>query len=194
MAENEKLDLNFREEEEKNRGAIEERGDFKMAKQLRDIDAAQHIIYEYAQGVRERRAQWREEKIKEDDKKKQAWLAQEREEAAAASTSETSTVRTGERKATPPRPIRPVPAPPSQQQIPATPSQLPEVPGLSPRLRLQTENFKNTQGQTDDSYYAKKIFDEIRQRSYITQHPTSQYYNISPEIKRIYDGFMTEDY
>eukprot|EP00971_Amphidinium_carterae_P065692 1301945-Amphidinium_carterae.1 len=50
MTANEKLDLNFREEEEKDKGAIEERGDFKIAKQLRDIDAAQHIVYEYARG------------------------------------------------------------------------------------------------------------------------------------------------
>eukprot|EP00971_Amphidinium_carterae_P117235 2322351-Amphidinium_carterae.1 len=47
---------------------------------------------------------------------------------------------------------------------------------------------------TDDAYYEKKLFDELRQRRYILQHPTSQYRTTSPEIKRIYEGFETEDY
>eukprot|EP00971_Amphidinium_carterae_P112393 2226001-Amphidinium_carterae.1 len=47
---------------------------------------------------------------------------------------------------------------------------------------------------TEDAYYEKKLFDELRKRSYILQHPTSQYRITSPEIKRIYDGFETEDY
>eukprot|EP00971_Amphidinium_carterae_P015341 302841-Amphidinium_carterae.1 len=38
------------------------------------------------------------------------------------------------------------------------------------------------------------MFDEVRQRSYIVRHPTSQYEKSSPQIKRIYDGFETEDY
>eukprot|EP00971_Amphidinium_carterae_P268730 5330920-Amphidinium_carterae.1 len=182
LAENEKLDINMREEEEKSRGAIEELEDFQRAKQDRNKDAVREIIYEYARGARERKARVRDEKIKEDNKKKQAWLqeeleAQEAREATAASTSATSTERTGDRKPTPPRPVRQAPIPPSQLQaqattIPATPNQIPEVPGLSPRLRLNAENFKNTPGQKEDSYYAKKLFEEIRQRSYISQHPT----------------------
>eukprot|EP00971_Amphidinium_carterae_P329763 6462431-Amphidinium_carterae.1 len=93
----------------------------------------------------------------------------------------------------PPRPSRTPPIP-ARDRVPATPGALPEVPRLSPRLQLKAENFKNTRGKTDDSYYEKKLFDEIRQRSYILQHPTSQHYNSSPEIKRVYEGFVTEDY
>eukprot|EP00971_Amphidinium_carterae_P168783 3344027-Amphidinium_carterae.1 len=178
---NMKLDLQMREEEEKSRGKIEEREDYQQAQDNKDSEAVEEIVYEYAKGARERKAQWKAEKIKEDNKKKEAWMkeiaeAQGRENTAAASTSATSTERTGERKPTPPRPERqpPIPARHQQtsQQIPATPNQLPEVPGLSPRLRLTTENFKNTPGQKEDSYYEKQLFDEIRQRSYISQHPT----------------------
>eukprot|EP00971_Amphidinium_carterae_P278568 5529687-Amphidinium_carterae.1 len=71
IEENEKLDLTLREKE-KDRGAIKEREDFKLAKHMRDTEAAQEIVYEYARGVRERRARWREEKIKDDNKKKEA--------------------------------------------------------------------------------------------------------------------------
>eukprot|EP00971_Amphidinium_carterae_P152643 3025308-Amphidinium_carterae.1 len=35
---------------------------------------------------------------------------------------------------------------------------------------------------------------KLRQRSYITQHPTSQYYKSTDEIKRVYDGFEKQDY
>eukprot|EP00971_Amphidinium_carterae_P200570 3980207-Amphidinium_carterae.1 len=83
---------------------------------------------------------------------------------------------------------------PSSERVPATPAPQPEVPGLSPRLQLKAENFKNERGKTDDSHYEKKLFDEIRQRSYLIHHPTSQYNSASPEIRRIYDGFVTEDY
>eukprot|EP00971_Amphidinium_carterae_P136531 2705172-Amphidinium_carterae.1 len=93
----------------------------------------------------------------------------------------------------PPMPTRPVPIP-AGQQVPATPAPRPEVPGLSPRLRSVPENFKNEKGQKEDSYYEKKLFEEVRQRSYIKQHPTSQYPESTPEIKRIYDGFENEDY
>eukprot|EP00971_Amphidinium_carterae_P089770 1777364-Amphidinium_carterae.1 len=50
IEDNEKLDYNLREEEERERGAIEEREDFKIAKYHRDSDAVQEIVYEYARG------------------------------------------------------------------------------------------------------------------------------------------------
>eukprot|EP00971_Amphidinium_carterae_P288564 5729903-Amphidinium_carterae.1 len=50
IEENVKLDLNMREEEEKDKGAIEEREDFQRAKHIRDQDAVQEIVYEYARG------------------------------------------------------------------------------------------------------------------------------------------------
>eukprot|EP00971_Amphidinium_carterae_P246453 4894972-Amphidinium_carterae.1 len=138
IAENEKFDLNMREEEEKARGAIEELEEFQQAKFDRNKEAVREIVYEYARGVREQKARWREGKIREDNEKKKAWLkevveAQEREDAAAAaasSTSRTSTETaareaTGERRPTPPRPKREPPIPESQR-VPATPNQLPE--------------------------------------------------------------------
>eukprot|EP00971_Amphidinium_carterae_P043352 853267-Amphidinium_carterae.1 len=50
IEENEKFDLNMREQEEKDRGAIEEREDFKLAKHRKVSDAVQEIVYEYARG------------------------------------------------------------------------------------------------------------------------------------------------
>eukprot|EP00971_Amphidinium_carterae_P189854 3768455-Amphidinium_carterae.1 len=134
--ENEKLDLNMREEEEKARGAIEELQDFQRAKADRNSEAVQEIVYEYARGARQRKARWREEKVKEDNKKKQEWLkeAVEAQEREAAATRAASTSATSIRRPTPPRPIREPPIPQSQGLIPATPNPLPEVPGLSPRL------------------------------------------------------------
>eukprot|EP00971_Amphidinium_carterae_P241010 4784921-Amphidinium_carterae.1 len=58
---NMKLDMKMREEHEKHKGAIEEREDFQQALEHRDSDAVQEIVYEYAKGVRERKAQWRTE-------------------------------------------------------------------------------------------------------------------------------------
>eukprot|EP00971_Amphidinium_carterae_P216228 4292295-Amphidinium_carterae.2 len=76
--------------------------------------------------------------------------------------------------------------------IPATPGQ--GVPKISPRLRLDPKNFRNDRVQRDDTYYKKKIFEELRQRSYITNHPTSQHSKSTDEIKRVYDGFEKQDY
>eukprot|EP00971_Amphidinium_carterae_P291161 5781249-Amphidinium_carterae.1 len=76
-SENEKLDLNMREEEEKARGAIEELQDFIQAKADRNNEAVQEIVYEYARGVRERKARWKEQKIIEDNKKKAEWMREE---------------------------------------------------------------------------------------------------------------------
>eukprot|EP00971_Amphidinium_carterae_P187955 3730634-Amphidinium_carterae.1 len=200
---NHELDMKMRDEYEKTKGPIEEREDFQQALADKDAEAIQEIVYEYAKGARELKAQWKTEKLKDDEKKKEAWLKEVlreqvtvQEGAATSSTTSTATAQEGsteERKKTPPRPVRQPPVPASQR-VPATPAVLPEVPGLSPRLQLKTENFKNTPGKTDNSYYERKLFDEIRQKSYIIQHPTSQYHNLSPEIKRIYDGFVTEDY
>eukprot|EP00971_Amphidinium_carterae_P350731 6491712-Amphidinium_carterae.2 len=45
-------------------------------------------------------------------------------------------------------------------------------------------NFRNDGVPRDGSYYEKKIFEELRQRSHITQHPTSQYSKSTDEIKK----------
>eukprot|EP00971_Amphidinium_carterae_P169956 3367593-Amphidinium_carterae.1 len=50
IEENDKFDLNMREEEEKARGAIEELEDFQRAKQDRNREAIKEIVYEYARG------------------------------------------------------------------------------------------------------------------------------------------------
>eukprot|EP00971_Amphidinium_carterae_P193421 3838167-Amphidinium_carterae.1 len=60
------------EEEEKHKGAIEEREDFRQAQHRKDSEAVQEIVYEYAKGARDRKAQWRTERIKDDEKKKEA--------------------------------------------------------------------------------------------------------------------------
>eukprot|EP00971_Amphidinium_carterae_P189249 3756687-Amphidinium_carterae.1 len=149
---NHKLDLKLREEYEKYKGPIEEREDFQQALADKDAEAIQEIVYEYPKGVRERKAQWKRGKLKDDDKKKEAWLKEVLREQAinieehdkqkivqegAATSSATSTAArdgsTEERKKTPPRLIREPPIPASQR-VPATPGALPEVPGLSPRL------------------------------------------------------------
>eukprot|EP00971_Amphidinium_carterae_P113362 2245889-Amphidinium_carterae.1 len=130
-------------------------------------------------------------KAEEDDKQRTTRV---QEETAASSSATSATAAQGEnqiteeRKKTPPRPTREAPIP-ANQRVPPTSGALSEVQGLSPRLQLKTENFKNTPGKTDDSYYdyERKLFDEIRQKSYIIQHPTNQYHNLTPEIKRIYD-------
>eukprot|EP00971_Amphidinium_carterae_P156691 3106073-Amphidinium_carterae.1 len=88
---------------------------------------------------------------------------------------------TDPRPKTPPKPQRTVPIP-ARQQVPSTPGQ--GVQGISPRLRLEPKNFKNDRVPRDDIYYEKKIFEELRQRNYITEHPTSQYHQSTDEIKR----------
>eukprot|EP00971_Amphidinium_carterae_P231261 4589255-Amphidinium_carterae.1 len=60
---------------------------------------------------------------------------------------------------------------PLYERVPPMPGAIPEVQGLSPRLQLEAENFKHDKNK-DDSYYEKKLFDEIRQKSYILQHPS----------------------
>eukprot|EP00971_Amphidinium_carterae_P011563 227477-Amphidinium_carterae.1 len=45
IEENDKFDLNMREEEEKARGAIEELEDFQRAKRDRNREAVQEIVY-----------------------------------------------------------------------------------------------------------------------------------------------------
>eukprot|EP00971_Amphidinium_carterae_P121455 2405115-Amphidinium_carterae.1 len=82
---------------------------------------------------------------------------------------------------TPPKLNRAVPIP-ARDQVPSTPAQ--GVQEISPRLRLEPKNFKNDQVPREDSYYEKKILEELRQRSYITEHPTSQYHQSTDEIKR----------
>eukprot|EP00971_Amphidinium_carterae_P351084 6491902-Amphidinium_carterae.1 len=147
-----KLDLKMREEYEKYKGSIEEREDFQQALEDKDAEAIQEIVYEYAKGARERKAQWKREKLKDDEKKKEAWLKEVLREQATiieendkqeivqegAATSSATAVAgqqesTEERKKTPPRPNRAPPIPASQR-VPPTPGALPEVPGLSPRL------------------------------------------------------------
>eukprot|EP00971_Amphidinium_carterae_P274779 5452771-Amphidinium_carterae.1 len=92
---------------------------------------------------------------------------------------------------TPPRPIRAVPIP-ERERVPPTPGQGRQE--ISPRLRLDPKNFKNDKVPREDSHYEKKIFEELRQHSYITEHPTSQSHQSTYEIRRVYDGFDRKDY
>eukprot|EP00971_Amphidinium_carterae_P213094 4229619-Amphidinium_carterae.1 len=54
-------------------------------------------------------------------------------------------------------------------EIPKTPSK----PILSPRLQLKKKNFNKGTIQRPDSYYEKRIRQEMMQASYIKYHPTS---------------------
>eukprot|EP00971_Amphidinium_carterae_P165765 3285755-Amphidinium_carterae.1 len=71
---NQKLDMKSRDEYEKYKGPIKDREDFQQALGEKNVNAIQEIVYEYAKGVRERKAQWKGGKLKENDKKKEAWL------------------------------------------------------------------------------------------------------------------------
>eukprot|EP00971_Amphidinium_carterae_P349456 6491025-Amphidinium_carterae.2 len=168
--------------------------------------------------IRERKLAWKQARIIEENKKKDKYRREllrehaeeeerqkkkrEREQGDAASAAASTAVREDLRTPMtfnvkdhePPRPTREPPKPQLQGQTPATPARQPPVPGLSPRLRLVPENFKNERGRKEDSYYEKKLFDELRQRSYVQEHPTSQHYTSTPEIKRVYDGFKNQDY
>eukprot|EP00971_Amphidinium_carterae_P211993 4206677-Amphidinium_carterae.1 len=64
--------MKLREEYEKYKGPIEDREDFQQAHGDKDANAIQVIVYEYAKGVRELKAQWKRGKLKENDKKKEA--------------------------------------------------------------------------------------------------------------------------
>eukprot|EP00971_Amphidinium_carterae_P222388 4413952-Amphidinium_carterae.1 len=70
---NMKLDTKLREEYEKTHGLLEDREDYQQALQDKDRDALRAIIYHYAAKVRERKLQWRKQKLIENDKKKEAW-------------------------------------------------------------------------------------------------------------------------
>eukprot|EP00971_Amphidinium_carterae_P082987 1641703-Amphidinium_carterae.1 len=78
----------------------------------------------------------------------------------------------------------------SGKKTPATPS----VQQLSPRLRLDSHNFKTVKNHHRDAYYEKQIMQEMLQRSYSTQHPTSGYKTATKEIKRVYDGYEVDNY
>eukprot|EP00971_Amphidinium_carterae_P226241 4487493-Amphidinium_carterae.1 len=78
----------------------------------------------------------------------------------------------------------------SRKKTPATPS----IQQLSPRLRLNSHNFKTVKNHHDNAYYEKQIMQEMLQRSCITQHPTSGYKTATKEIKRVYDGFEVYNY
>eukprot|EP00971_Amphidinium_carterae_P001348 26783-Amphidinium_carterae.1 len=77
------------------------------------------------------------------------------------------------------------------KRIPATPGGLQQV---SPKLRLDKDNFKTVKNQHEDTYYEEKIMQEMLQRRYITLHPTSGYKTATTEIKRVYDGFEVKYY
>eukprot|EP00971_Amphidinium_carterae_P209488 4155638-Amphidinium_carterae.1 len=214
LAENGQLETILRQDYESAHGKLEEIDEYQQALQDKDSDKLKQIIHQYASDIRERKLVWKDKKIIKENKRKDKYrrqLLQEQEERLkkqrtkqSESTSAAATAVRPEvqghmpfnaknKTQEPPMPKRPAPIP-AGQRVPATPSLLLDMPGLSPRLRLVPENFKNEKGRKDDSYYEKKFFDELRQKSYITMHPTSQYKSSTPEIRRIYDGFENNDY
>eukprot|EP00971_Amphidinium_carterae_P068663 1359683-Amphidinium_carterae.1 len=180
--ENRKLETILRQDYESSNGKLEDIEEFQQALTDKNKEVLQEISYQYASDIRERKLAWREARIIEENKKKlkyrQELLHDQAEEErqkkkrqreqgeAAASTAVREELETpmtfNAKDKEPPRPTREVPIP-QGQRVPATPAQQPPVPGLSPRLRLVPENFKNVRGQKEDSYYEKKLFEELRQ-------------------------------
>eukprot|EP00971_Amphidinium_carterae_P026124 515198-Amphidinium_carterae.2 len=44
--------------------------------------------------------------------------------------------------------------------------------------------------QRPDSYYERRLLQEMIQASYIKFHPTTRYHRATREIRRFYDGFQ----
>eukprot|EP00971_Amphidinium_carterae_P022735 448253-Amphidinium_carterae.1 len=196
LDENNHLDTKLRQDYANTHGKLEDIEEYQQALLDKDTEGLLEIIYQYAKDITRRKLAWRDQRIIEENKKKDKYRrellleqAEEeerqkkqrtrkpRESAAAASTSvraelqKPMTFNAKNKDKEPPMPTRPPPIP-AGQQVPATPARQPEVPGLSPRLRLVPENFKNEKGRKEDNYYEKKFFGEVRQRSYIKYHPT----------------------
>eukprot|EP00971_Amphidinium_carterae_P190378 3778310-Amphidinium_carterae.2 len=219
-AEQEQLNIMLRQDYESANGRIEEseevQDSIRSEGQQRSIRT---IIYQYAKDLRVRKGEWRDRdketggreeerrslqgevqslqtrlstrtsrsRGRQKKKRREQGVLDSSAAAAAASAEQRP-----EKQTTPPKPTRPVPLQ-QQDRVPAAPEG--RVPlAISPRLRLEPKNFKNEKTQKEDSYYEKKIFEELKQRSYITGHPTSQYKTSSNEIKRVFDGFDKHDY
>eukprot|EP00971_Amphidinium_carterae_P182530 3622526-Amphidinium_carterae.1 len=63
---------------------------------------------------------------------------------------------------------------------------IPSLAAISPRLRLESKNFRNDEAALPDKHYEKLMFQELMQRrlgSYITHQPTSGYRKATPEIQ-----------
>eukprot|EP00971_Amphidinium_carterae_P263525 5228142-Amphidinium_carterae.2 len=132
-----------------------------------------------------RKEEYRKEFLREheEEEKQEGKTERTRRTGSSISSSSSSSFYYMEPQAKqvlPSEPTKPTRPPLTTQEkkhtVPHTPGQ--GRPELSPRLRLDPKNFRNDLVQRDDSYlcyYEKKIFEELRQRSYITQHPTSQY-------------------
>eukprot|EP00971_Amphidinium_carterae_P152685 3026512-Amphidinium_carterae.3 len=204
-----KLEMTLRQAYESANGRIEDVEEFKTALAAEDSDTLRTLVYQYARDIRARKAQWREAKIIEDDKKKEKYRQdflqeqadevekqnkkRQREQGNRVKNAMTFNPNkiTGPKPKRPPKPARAVPIP-ARDQVPATPGG--ELQQLSPRLRLDPKKFKNDRVPKEDSYYEKKMFEELRQRNYLTKHPTSQYHKSTEEIKKVYDGFEKQDY
>eukprot|EP00971_Amphidinium_carterae_P149628 2966532-Amphidinium_carterae.1 len=89
---NQKLDIKMREEYEKYKVPIENREDFQQALGEKDVNAIREIVYEYAKGVRDRKAQWKIGKLKENEKKKEAWLKEVLKEQAQKAEEDKKTI------------------------------------------------------------------------------------------------------
>eukprot|EP00971_Amphidinium_carterae_P249046 4943540-Amphidinium_carterae.1 len=130
LEENKKLEKNLQEEYDKEHGPFEDAEEYQKALEDKDHDAIKRIIFKYAAGIRERKLQWREFKINEQNQQREAWkkevLREQAEKAAeeqrrVQSTTASSTDDTMTRPTTPPRPQRQAPLP-SYLKVPQTPA------------------------------------------------------------------------
>eukprot|EP00971_Amphidinium_carterae_P346908 6488672-Amphidinium_carterae.3 len=73
----------------------------------------------------------------------------------------------------------------AEKKTPPTPT----LPTISPRLRLDKNNFAIETPRLSDEEYEQKILQEMIRESYIKYHPTSGYKYADTEIKNYYDRF-----
>eukprot|EP00971_Amphidinium_carterae_P000550 11084-Amphidinium_carterae.1 len=91
LEEDRKLEKNMREEYEKEHGLFEDAEEYQKALEDKDSDAIKRIIFEYAAGVRERKLQWIEYKIIEQNQQKEAWKKEVLREQAEKAAEEQRT-------------------------------------------------------------------------------------------------------
>eukprot|EP00971_Amphidinium_carterae_P348849 6490704-Amphidinium_carterae.2 len=190
-----RLEIALRLDYEDNKGKIEETEEFITALENKDDATLKTIIYKYTEDLRNRRLAWRDGKIDEDRRKKEEFRKeiqreedkkqkkrdQEREQqaaAAAASSPSTTSKLPFQPTVIQREPARPVRAPPTPQReldetkkkehtIPKTPS----LAAISPRLRLDSKNFKNDETVRPDSHYEKiLVYEGFEQGNYLDKY------------------------
>eukprot|EP00971_Amphidinium_carterae_P319186 6344386-Amphidinium_carterae.1 len=194
--ENYYIDMNIleqvlRKKLEDNHGKIEDTEEFSTAIRNKEDMKLKGMVYKFMEQMRELRVQWRDAQIEEDNRtttrRRRRRATEEKERTRTRWTRSSSSTEytesegdiitfhadsdrydNGTKEAYM-----------SGKRSPATPS----AQQLSPRLRLDSHNFKTVKNHHDNAYYEKQIMQEMLQRSYIAQHPLSGYKTTTTEIK-----------